>query len=91
MQIPDNHHQHQEKRRTAVTIRLKRENRPYHLGGNQKEEQLFSSGGESLGIRNSSGNQEKRKIDSGPKKDNNWFCIKLTLFFFFSFAQIWQS
>ena len=41
-QIPDNHHQHQEKRRTAVTIRLKRENRPYHLGGNQKEEQLFS-------------------------------------------------
>ena len=54
---------------------------------NQKtrRKQHFSSGGESLGSRNSSGKQEKRKTDVEPKR-TNWFCIKFTLFFL-SFMQ----
>ena len=42
--------------------------RQHSIHQKKKRNRLFSTVGESLGIRNSSGNQEKRKIDSGPKR-----------------------
>ena len=55
----------------------------YQVTRKQGEKQYCSSGGESLDIRNSSGKQEKRKIDAEPKRTKVVLYKTYIVFFLF--------